>query len=169
MPLIQLVNSCKGNKLAWEKTHQLAFDTLRNALITKPVLRAADPTKAFEIFVDAAKTNSISAILLQRENTEDKTGYAISYCSRKLEPREQRYPTIELELLAIVYALQKFRYWVYNKKVIVHTDHRPLEHLNSLSKHSSRLARYNLILQEYDIETRYIQGKNQLADHLTRL
>lgn len=169
MPLIQLVNSCKGNKLAWEKTHQLAFDTLRNALITKPVLRAADPTKAFEIFVDAAKTNSISAILLQRENTEDKTGYAISYCSRKLEPREQRYPTIELELLAIVYALQKFRYWVYNKKVIVHTDHRPLEYLNSLSKHSSRLARYNLILQEYDIETRYIQGKNQLADHLTRL
>ena len=56
------------------------------------------------------------------------TGYGISYCSHKLEPREQRYPTTELELLAIVYALQKIRYWVYNKKVIVRT----LEYLNSL-------------------------------------
>ena len=133
------------------------------------MLRAADPTKIFEIFVDAAQTNSVSAVLIQRENPTDKSGYAISYCSRKLQPRETRYSVIETEILAITFSLEKFRYWVYNRKVIIHSDHRPLQYLNSLSKHSSRLARYNLILQEYDIEMRYVKGSDQLADHLTRL
>ena len=149
--------------------HQTAFETLKSALITKPVLRAADPTKEFEIFADAANKNSISGVLLQRENSEDKSGYAVSFCSRKLTEAEKRYPTIEAELLSILYSLQKFRYWVYGRKVIVWTDHRPLAYLKSLSQHSCRLAKYNLQLQEYNVETRYIPGQNQLADHLTRL
>jgi len=168
MPLMELTNTCKSNKLAWRQTHQDAFEILRTALITKPVLRAADPTKTFAIFVDAAQTNSVTAVLIQRENATDQIGYAISYCSRKLQPRETRYSVIETEILAITFALEKFRHWVYNRNII-HSDHRPLQYLNSLSKHSSILARYNLILQEYDIEMRYVKGTDQLADHLTRL
>ena len=169
LPLINLANNCKSNKLAWTATHEAAFDTLKNALISKPVLRAADPNKDFEIFADAANKNSISAVLIQREHPDDKVGYAVSYCSRKLEEREKRYPVIEAEILSIVYSLSRFRWWIYNRKTIIWTDHSPLQYLNSLSKHSSRLARYNLILQEYNIETRYIKGTQQLADHLTRL
>jgi len=119
--------------------------------------------------VDAAQTNSVSAMLIEWEIPTNKTGYAISYCSRKLQPRETRYSVIETEILVITFALEKFRYWVYNRKVITHSYHRPLQYLNSLSKHSSRLARYNLIQQEYDIEMRYVNGTDQLADHLTRL
>ena len=58
---------------------------------------------------------------------------------------------------------------LYGRKVIVWNDHRPLAYLKTLSQHSSRLAKYNLQLQGYNIKTRYIPIQNQLADHHTRL
>jgi len=85
---------CKGNYLKWNVEHQTAFETLKSALITKPVLRAADPRKEFEIFAAAADKNSISGVLKQRENSQDNSGYAVSFCSRKLTDEERHYPTI---------------------------------------------------------------------------
>ena len=71
--------------------------------------------------------------------------------------------------MAILYGLTKFKHWVYGRPVDVYTDHRPLQWLNSLAKHSARLARWSLLLQDYDIITHYISGSQQLADCLTRL
>jgi len=83
--------------------------------------------------------------------------------------RESRYSTIDKELLALVFGLQKFRQWVYGKKIFAFTDHKPITYLNSLSKHSSRLAKWALLLQEFNVQTTYIPGKDQIADHLTRI
>jgi len=76
---------------------------------------------------------------------------------------------VEIELLSVVFGLTKFNHWTYGSKVEVFTDHRPLQWLNSLTKHSSRLARWSLLLQNYDIMTTYISGNNQIADTLTRI
>ena len=91
----------------------------------------------------------------------------VSYASRQLLDRETRYATIEKELLSVVYGLQKFLQWIYGKPVQVFSDHKPLTFLNSLVRHNSRLAKWVLILQEFNIQTTYVPGKHKLADHLT--
>jgi len=85
-----------------------------------------------------------------------------------LLPRKRLYPIVELELAAICFGLLKFKHYVYGKHIDVYSVNAPLRYLNSLSKHSSRLARYNTIIQEFDITLHHISGKRQIADALTR-
>ena len=106
---------------------------------------------------------------MQPGDSEDSPCHVIAYGSRKLLLRERKYATVELELMAIVYGLSKFYQFVYNCPVRVYIDHRPLQWLNSLTKHSARLARWSLVLQHHNITTTYIKGEQQLADALTRL
>ena len=110
----------------------------------------------------------MSAILVQYHE-DTKSNHAIAYASRKLLERERRYPIIEQELLAIVFGLQKFRHIIYGCVINVYTDHRPLAWLNSIVKNSPRLARWTLILQDYNVTTTYVPGNEQIADCLTRL
>ena len=102
--------------------------------------------------------------------TGDSEGdeHVIVYTSRKLTPAEKRYPIIELELLSIVHSVKTFHQFIYMKDVEVRSDHRPLVYLHSLSKHSNRLMRWILILQNYNLRVVYVQGKRQIADALTR-
>jgi len=76
---------------------------------------------------------------------------------------------IELELYSIVYGLKKFHAYTYISKVRVYSDHIPLVWLNSVIKHSNRLARWGILLQKYNITTTYIKGTTQVADALTRM
>ena len=80
-----------------------------------------------------------------------------------------RYSTVERELLSIVFAVTKFRHYIYSKKVVVKSDQRALQWLNSVVKTSSRLAKWALALQDQDLEIQYIPGSQQLADAFTRL
>ena len=165
-PLTEMLARNKPDKLTWDEAQLNAFNRLKQALILRPVLRPADMTKDFKVFADSS-TTGLSAILMQEDSVTGKN-YVVAYASRKLVPRERKFPIVELELMAIVYALIKFHHWLYTKKVHVFSDHRPLQWLNSLTKHSSRLARWSLILQNYDLSVSYIPGEQQLADFLTR-
>lgn len=98
-PLTELLAQGKPDKLDWDRPQQIAFD-LRNALISKPVLRPPDPEKGYIIMADSS-TVAFSAILMQQSDG-DATNYVISYASRKLLPRERKYAIVELELMAIV-------------------------------------------------------------------
>jgi len=137
-----------------------AFDQLKLAITKKPVLRQPDASKDMEMFCGGSSTGT-SAILTQYDEYK-QSNYVIAYASRKLTKAEQRYPIIEIELMAIIFGLQKFRHYVHSRKLKVYTDHRPLVWLNSLIKHSNRLARWVLLLQEYNIDTTYIAGKIKL-------
>ena len=167
-PLTELVKKGSPERLKWTKTQQEAFDGLRRALTSKPVLRPPDMTKDFQLWVDSSRVAG-SAILMQLgDENESPVGHVICYASRKLLPRERLYPIVELELAAICFGLLKFKHYVYGKHIDVYSDHAALRYLNSLSKHSSRLARYNTIIQEFDITPHHISGKQQIADALTR-
>ena len=148
----------KPDKLVWTERETDAFESLKKALLVKPVLRPPDPKRPFKIFCDANRV-AIASILAQ----EDDNGcdYVVAYASRKLLPREQNYSTIEAELLAIVYSIQKYRQWIFGREISVFTDHRALVWLNSITKHSSRLARWTVMLQDYNIKTTYIKGQKQ--------
>ena len=166
-PLTELLKGTKPEKFTWTDRHQTAFDTLRTALTAKPVLYPPDINKLFKLMTDSSRV-AISAVLLQGHD-DGKTEHAIAYASRKLSDCERRYATVEQELLAIIFGLQKFRHMIYGCVVNVYTDHRPLVWLNSVVKNSSRLARWALLLQDYNITMTYVRGEEQIADCLTRL
>ena len=153
------------NKLEFGAAQQKAFDTLRLALISKPVLRAPDMSKPWIIMADASKV-AAAAILMQREGEQARHGYAVSFCSKTFLERERNYATVEKEMLSIIFALSKFHHYVYGRQISIHTDHMALKWLNSLVKHSPRLARWSLILQNYQISMHYIikgQGHRRLS------
>jgi len=167
-PLTELLRGTKHGKLTLTPTEQSAFDALRTALMNRPVLRPPDVTKPFVLMCDASKKN-LSSILLQSSDGDGGKRHAVAYTSRKLADREKRYSVIELELLSILHGLQKFRYMILGCQISVYSDHKAIQWLNSLVKHSERLARWCLLIQEYSITTTYIRGEEQIADCLTRL
>ena len=95
--------------------------------------------------------------------------YIVSTASRVLNAIEQKYSTCEQELLAIVYALNKFRIYVFGHKILLRTDNKALLFLQKCTMTSNRIARWVLQLKEYDIEISHISGtQNYLADIISR-
>ncbi|XP_071629552.1 uncharacterized protein [Temnothorax longispinosus] len=162
-PLTNLLK--KDIDFKWGDKEQESFDILRNALCHEPILQYPDFTKPFLLTTDASGT-AIGAILSQGQIGKDQP---ISYASRVLNKAEKNYSTIEKELLAIVYAVQHFRPYLYGKKFKLITDHKPLTWLHKLKDPTSRLARWRIKLTEYDYEIIYKPGKiNANADALSR-
>ncbi|KAL1364163.1 hypothetical protein AAHE18_03G198300 [Arachis hypogaea] len=143
-----------------------AFETLKAKLVTAPVISAPDWTLPFELICDASD-HAIGAVLGQRH---DKLLHIIYYGSRILNDAQKKYTTTEKELLAVVYAIDKFRSYLVGSKVIVYTDHAALKYLLIKQDSKPRLIRWVLLLQEFDIEIRDRKGtENQVADHLSRI
>ncbi|XP_012442031.1 uncharacterized protein LOC105767047 [Gossypium raimondii] len=114
-----------------------------------------------------ASDRSVGAILGQRIGKEPH----VVYCASKtLDAAQSNYTTTEKELLAVVFALDKFRSYLLGTKVIIFSDHSALKYLIGKKEAKPRLIRWILLLQEFDFEIRDKKGcKNLVADHLSRL
>jgi hypothetical protein len=110
---------------------------------------------------------AVGAVLGQRV---DKLPHVIYYRSKTLNDTQLNYSTTEKELLAVIFALDKFKSYLLGSKVIIYSDHAALKYLFSKKEAKSRLIRWILLLQEFDIEIRDKKGfENVVADHLSRL
>ncbi|GJT34400.1 reverse transcriptase domain-containing protein [Tanacetum coccineum] len=143
-----------------------AFQTLKKKLTKAPILVAPDWDLPFELMCDASDF-AIGAVLGKRKT---KHFQPIHYASKTMTDAQAHYTTTEKELLAVVYAFEKFRPYLVLSKSIVYTDHSALKYLFAKQDAKPRLLRWVLLLQEFDIIIRDKKGaENLAADHLSRL
>jgi hypothetical protein len=143
-----------------------AFRTLKNVLVTAPIIQPPDWSQPLEIMCDASD-NAVGAVLGQRK---EGRVHAVYYASKTLNGAQLNYATTEKEFLVVVFAFEKYRYYIVNSKVIVYTDHAYIKYLLAKKEAKPRLIRWILLLQEFDVEIRDKKGvENVVADHLSRM
>ena len=166
-PLTDLTRKSAPNQVTWKEECDKAFHSLKKVLCSSPILCSPDFIKPFFLQTDASE-RGVGAVLSQRD--DDGYDHPISYFSRKLLPREQRYSTVEKECLAIKLGEQAFKVYLLGRKLTIQTDHRSLVWLDRLKEGNSRLTRWSLALQPYDFEVTHRAGNtNQNADALSRI
>jgi hypothetical protein len=154
-------------KLVWDTQATEAFDDLKTALISAPVLAFPDHNKPFIIRSDACGF-AISAYLAN-EAEDGEAGPPIAYYSRAMTTAESNYTVMEQELLAVVAAVKEWRSYILGVQTTVMTDHNALRFLLDHRNPRGRLARWLMALQEFDIVIKYRPAaQNVVADTLCR-
>ncbi|UYV68693.1 K02A2.6-like, partial [Cordylochernes scorpioides] len=163
-PLNKLLK--KDVKWNWNTDCQQAFITLKESLTSKPVLHLYQVGLPCRLYCDAS-TQGIAGILKQVH--PDGQIHPVQYFSRALRAHERNYTVSELECLAIVESVDKFRIYLTGIKFTIYTDHQALQWLKTIKNPSGRLFRWSLRLSTYNYEIHYIKGSQQYeADLLSR-
>ncbi|UYV61052.1 hypothetical protein LAZ67_1003246 [Cordylochernes scorpioides] len=163
-PLNNLLKN--DTKWQWDDKCQQAFTALKESLTRKPVLHLYQDGLPCRLYCDAS-TQGIAGILKQVH--PDGKIHPTQYYSRALRPHERNYTISELECLAIVESIEKFRIYLSGTKFTVYSDHQALQWLKTIKNPSGRLFRWSLRLSTYDYEIQYLKGTQQHeADLLSR-
>lgn len=150
----------------WNSTHDQAYIDLKQNFIEAIQLSHYDLTKPFRLQTDGSDTG-IGGVLYQVD--EEGNHKVISMVSRCLSQAESHYTTTEKELLAVVYSVDKLRVYLIGREFTLITDHHALTFLLTSPFHTSRLARWNLSLQEFNFTIEHCRGvDNIVADFLSR-
>ena len=158
-PLTKLTR--KEEKFIWSEACQNSFDELKQRLTTAPVLTLPSGSEGFTVYCDASR-QGLSCDLMQHDRV-------IAYASRQLKKHEVNYPTHDLELAAVVFALRIWRHYLYGVPCRIFTDHKSLQYLFSQKDLNMRQRRWIELIKDYDCTIEYHPGKaNVVADALSR-
>ncbi|KAL0545719.1 hypothetical protein IC582_015610 [Cucumis melo] len=144
-PLTQLTR--KGTPFVWSPACESSFQELKQKLVTAPVLTVPDGSGNFVIYSDASK-KGLGCVLMQQ-------GKVVAYASRQLKIHEQNYPTHDLELVAVVFALKIWRHYLYGEKIQIYTDHKSLKYFFTQKELNMRQRRWLELVKDYDCEILY--------------
>ncbi|KAI3797887.1 hypothetical protein L1987_33151 [Smallanthus sonchifolius] len=159
LPLTKLTR--KEVKYEWGQTQNNAFEELKARLTQAPVLTLPEGNEDLVVYTDASG-QGLGYVLMQR-------GKVIAYASRQLKIHEVNYPTHDLELAAVVFALKIWRQYLYGVKCTIYSDHKSLKYFFGQKELNMRQRRWLELLKDYDCEILYHPGKaNVVADALSR-
>ncbi|CAM1332867.1 Uncharacterised protein r2_g4210 [Pycnogonum litorale] len=158
---------CRKNvNFIWGAEQQQSFDRLKACMVSSHTLAFFRTDAQTRVIADASPY-ALGSVLTQ---LQDGVWRVVSYASRSLTDVERRYSQMEKEALALVWACERFKLYLYGLKFELETDHRPLEHIfKSTSKPPARIERWVLRLQAFDMNVVYRPGKANIADCLSRL
>lgn len=164
-PLVTLTK--KNTIFNWTAAHQKAFELLKTSLLKEETLAYFDPELETFVVTDASPVG-LGAVLFQKTRSGEYN--IISYASKTLSDVEKRYAQTEREALALVWAPEKFHFYLYGKFFWLITDHKPLVTIfGDRSKPCARIDRWKLRLMSYDYKVIYRPGKSNIADPLSRM
>lgn len=167
-----LNNLLKGNKKGkfkpgdWTEDCQNAFETLKTALTTAPVLGFPNMNKDFYLSADASGT-ALGYVLGQKDHGKENV---IAYGGRALSKHERNWSVTDQECLAIIEGIKAFGQYLSHRKFTIYTDHKALSYLRSIKDPKGRIARWIMFLENYDYEVIYRPGtQNGAADGVSRI
>jgi hypothetical protein len=151
----------KGNTFEWTPRHETNFQELKKKLTTSPVLTMPDIEKPFSIYCDASD-QGLGCVLMQ-------DSHVVAYASMQLRKHEEKYPTHDLELATVVYALKIWRHYIIGKRCEVYSDHKSLKYIITQPDLNLRQRRWLELIKDYCLGINYHPDKaNVVADALSR-
>ncbi|KAL4323314.1 hypothetical protein GQ457_11G026620 [Hibiscus cannabinus] len=140
---------------------QQAFENLKESLINATMLIQPVSGKDFVVYIDASYVG-FGCVLMQE-------GRVVAYASRQLKVHEKNYPTHDIELAALVFALRIRRHYLYGERCTIYTDHKSLKYLMTQKELNLRQRRWLELLKDYDLSIEYHPGRaNVVANALSR-
>jgi hypothetical protein len=139
-PLTKLLQ--KSVIFVWAEEQQSSFERLKKLLTEAPILTQPESGKDYVVYSDASLIG-LGCVLMQ-------DGKVVAYASRQLKVHEKNYPTHDLELAAVVFALKIWRHYLYGEKCTIFTDHKSLKYLLTQKELNLRQRRWVELLKDYD-------------------
>ena len=130
-PLTRLTR--KRKKFMWNEACEQSFQKLKECLTSAPVLALPEEARLFTVYYDASRIG-LGYVLIQN-------GRVITYASRQLRKHEENYPTHDLELAIVIFALKIWRHYLYGEKYQIYTDHKSLQHIQQQKELNMRQRR----------------------------
>ena len=137
----------KNQAFVWDESCENAFKSLKEKLTCAPVLVIPKGNEEMTIYTDACGIGLGAVLMLG--------GRVVAYASRQLKPHEKRYPTHDLELASIVFALKMWRHYLLGERFELFTDHKLLKYLFSQKDLNLRQQRWLEFLASYDFDIAY--------------
>ena len=159
-------------KWTWSRENDCLFKKLKGMLTAKDTLMHYSSDLPLVLTTDASD-HGVGAVLMHQ--LPDGTEKPVAYASRILDHREKQYSTIDKEALAIIFGVTKFYQYIYGRKFLLRSDHKPLERILGAQREipkmaANRLQRWAITLSAFDYELQYVHGKhNIIADPLSRM
>jgi ribonuclease HI len=157
-PMTELLK--RNTPYVWSDKCEASFQELKTRLTTTPVLTLPDASKDFVVYCDASR-QGLDCVLMQG-------GKVVAYASRQLRKHEENYPTHDLELAAVVHALETWRHYLMGNKCDIFTDHKSLKYIFTQSELNLRQRRWLELIKDYNLNIHYHPGKaNAVVDTLS--
>jgi len=158
-PLTRLTQ--KNVRFEWSEACERSFQQLKDSLTSAPVLSLPEGTGGYAVYCDASRVG-LGCVLMQK-------GKVIAYASRQLRKHERNYPTHDLEMAAVVFALKVWRHYLYGETCEIYTNHKSLKYIFQQRDLNLRQRRWMELLKDNDCTILYHLGKaNVVADALSR-